>query len=352
MRRAAARTAARRADARRRGAGAADAAGASRRTRTGGLAGCGAGRRIRPARPGGGRRGGRPVRLPRGRRVARPARRPRATRGPIGLWVRGRPDLRLWALRSVAVVGARACTDVRRAYGGQARRRARRARAGWWSRAPRTAWTAPRTAAPSRAGGATVAVLACGVDVPYPRGHAELIDRIAEQGLVVGELPPGDHPTRSRFVLRNRVIAALTRGTVVVEAAATAAARWSPPARAQRLGRFTMGVPGPATSGLSAGVHELLRGEAVAGHRRRGSRRTGRRASATSPRTGAAPCCPATCWTRRAARVLDALPGRGRPATDGDRPRRAGPPRDDALGQAVRTAVTRVRRTATATAGS
>ncbi|PWS39661.1 DNA-protecting protein DprA, partial [Streptomyces sp. ZEA17I] len=111
-------------------------------------------------------------------------------------------------------------------------------------------------------GGATAAVLACGVDVPYPRGHAELIGRVARQGLVVAELPPGGHPTRARFVLRNRVIAALTRGTVVVEAeyrsGSLVTAR-----QAQRLGRFVMGVPGPATSGLSAGVHELLRGEGV-----------------------------------------------------------------------------------------
>jgi DNA processing protein len=112
------------------------------------------------------------------------------------------------------------------------------------------------------AGGATVAVLACGVDRPYPRGHAGLITRIAEQGLVVGELPPGEHPTPSRFILRNRVIAALTRGTVVVEAAHRSGSLVTARA-AQRLGRYTMGVPGPATSGLSAGVHELLRGGAA-----------------------------------------------------------------------------------------
>jgi DNA processing protein len=110
--------------------------------------------------------------------------------------------------------------------------------------------------------GATVAVLACGVDRPYPRGHTALIARIAEQGLVVGELPPGDHPTPSRFILRNRVIAALTRGTVVVEAASRSGSL-STARAAQRLGRFTMGVPGPVTSALSAGVHELLRGEAT-----------------------------------------------------------------------------------------
>lgn len=180
---------------------------------------------------------------------------------PLGLWVRGRPSLRIWALRSVAVVGARACTE----YGAHmaAGLAAGLAERGWVvisGGAYGVDGAAHRGAL--GAGGATVAVLACGVDRPYPRGHAELIGRIAEQGLVVGELPPGDHPTPSRFILRNRVIAALTRGTVVVEAAyrsgALATAR-----SAQELGRFTMGVPGPATSGLSAGVHELLRGDGV-----------------------------------------------------------------------------------------
>jgi DNA processing protein len=106
--------------------------------------------------------------------------------------------------------------------------------------------------------GATIAVLACGVDRAYPPGHAELIGRIAEQGLLVAELPPGSHPTRSRFIFRNRLIAALTRGTVVVEAAYRSGSLVTA-RRAQQLGRITCGVPGPVTSGLSAGVHELLR---------------------------------------------------------------------------------------------
>ncbi|MFF5499751.1 DNA-processing protein DprA [Streptomyces aquilus] len=179
---------------------------------------------------------------------------------PLGLWVRGRPSLRMWALRSVAVVGARACTE----YGAHmaATLAAGLAERGWVvvsGGAYGVDGAAHRGAL--GAGGATVAVLACGVDRPYPRGHTELITRIAEQGLVVGELPPGDHPTPSRFVLRNRVIAALTRGTVVVEAAYRSGSLVTARA-AQRLGRHTMGVPGPATSGLSAGVHELLRGDA------------------------------------------------------------------------------------------
>ncbi|MEU0252501.1 DNA-processing protein DprA [Streptomyces sp. NPDC006184] len=180
---------------------------------------------------------------------------------PVGLWVRGRPSLRMWALRSVAVVGARACTG----YGTHvaATLASDLAERGWVvvsGGAYGIDGAAHRGALAAR--GATVAVLACGVDRPYPRGHTALLERIAEQGLLVGELPPGDHPTPSRFILRNRVIAALTRGTVVVEAARRSGSLATARA-AQRLGRFTMGVPGPVTSALSAGVHELLRDEAT-----------------------------------------------------------------------------------------
>ena len=180
---------------------------------------------------------------------------------PVGLWVRGRSSLRMWALRSVAVVGARACTE----YGAHvaADLGAGLAERGWVvvsGGAYGVDGAAHRGTL--AAGGATVAVLACGVDRPYPRGHTELISRIAHQGLVVGELPPGEHPTPNRFILRNRVIAALTRGTVVVEAAYRSGALVTARA-AQRLGRYVMGVPGPVTSALSAGVHELLREDAV-----------------------------------------------------------------------------------------
>ncbi|MEU7259351.1 DNA-processing protein DprA [Streptomyces rimosus] len=180
---------------------------------------------------------------------------------PIGLWVRGRANLRLWALRSVAVVGSRACTE----YGAHiaATLGASLADRGWTvvsGAAYGVDGAAHRGALAAE--GATVAVLASGVDHAYPRGHTELIGRVAEQGLVVAELPPGDHPTRSRFILRNRLIAALTRGTVVVEAELRSGSLVTA-RRAAGLGRFTMGVPGPVTSGLSAGVHQMLRGEAV-----------------------------------------------------------------------------------------
>ncbi|MFF3834897.1 DNA-processing protein DprA [Streptomyces sp. NPDC002458] len=248
---------------------------------------------------------------------------------PIGLWVRGRSDLRLWALRSVALVGARACTP----YGAHmaATLAAGLAERGWVvvsGAAFGVDGAAHRGAL--AAGGATIAVLACGVDVAYPRGHAGLIGRIVEQGMVLGELPPSDHPTRSRFILRNRVIAALTRGTVVVEAeyrsGSLVTAR-----NAQRLGRFTMGVPGPATSGLSAGVHELLRGEGVlVTDAAEITELVGEIGEVAPARSG--PVLPRDLLDAASARVLEALPGTG--AMDGrDVARSAGASMDEALGR-------------------
>jgi DNA processing protein len=108
------------------------------------------------------------------------------------------------------------------------------------------------------AGAPTVAVLACGVDRPYPAAHGALFHRITETGLLVSEWPPGCAPLRHRFLVRNRLIAALTRGTVVVEAAARSGAQ-ATAQRARRLGRQVLVVPGPVTSAMSVGCHELLR---------------------------------------------------------------------------------------------
>ncbi|MFJ9040116.1 DNA-processing protein DprA [Streptomyces sp. NPDC102406] len=227
---------------------------------------------------------------------------------PLGLWVRGGAGLRMWALRSVAVVGARACTDYGVRMGASIG--AGLAERGW---VVVSGGAYGVDAAAHRgalgAAGATIAVLACGVDRAYPRGHAQLIDRIAEQGLVVGELPPGDHPTPSRFILRNRVIAALTRGTVVVEAAyrsgALGTARW-----AQRLGRHAMGVPGPVTSAVSAGVHELLRKEGVlVTDAEEVVELVGEMGELAPERHG--PVLPRDLLPRATARVLAALPARG-----------------------------------------
>ncbi|MEU1316480.1 DNA-processing protein DprA [Streptomyces tibetensis] len=232
---------------------------------------------------------------------------------PLGLWVRGRAGLRMWALKSVAVVGARACTE----YGAHmaATLAAGLAERGWVvvsGGAYGVDGAAHRGAL--GAGGATVAVLACGVDRPYPRGHTRLIGRIAEQGLVIGELPPGDHPTPSRFILRNRVIAALTRGTVVVEAAHRSGSLVTARA-AQRLGRHTMGVPGPATSALSAGVHELLREEAVlVTDAADVVELVGGMGELAPDRRG--PVLPRDLLEPAARQVLDALPGRGTAGPD------------------------------------
>ncbi|SDP16046.1 DNA processing protein [Streptomyces sp. cf386] len=171
-------------------------------------------------------------------------------------------------------------------------------------------------------------MLACGVDRPYPRGHTQLINRIAEQGLVIGELPPGDHPTPSRFIVRNRVIAALTRGTVVVEAAHRSGSLVTARA-AQRLGRHTMGVPGPATSGLSAGAHELLRGDAVlVTDAAEVVELVGDIGELAPERRG--PVLPRDLLEPRARRVLAALPGR-RAARADEVAREAQTTEDDAI---------------------
>jgi len=108
------------------------------------------------------------------------------------------------------------------------------------------------------ADGRTVAVLACGVDRPYPAGNTAMFERIAETGLLISEWPPGSEPLRHRFLIRNRVIAAATAGTVLVEAAARSGATQTM-SRVLALRRPALVVPGPVTSAMSVGCHELLR---------------------------------------------------------------------------------------------
>lgn len=104
----------------------------------------------------------------------------------------------------------------------------------------------------------TVAVLACGIDRVYPRVHETLLRAIAECGAVFSELPPGASPTRFRFLHRNRIIAALGIGTLVVEAARRSGSLVTARLAAE-LGRVVMAVPGPVTSDQSTGTHELIR---------------------------------------------------------------------------------------------
>ena len=108
--------------------------------------------------------------------------------------------------------------------------------------------------------GLTVAIVAGGLLQPYPRAHESLFARIGRDGLIVSEFPPDATPQRHRFLVRNRLVAGLAAGVVVVEAGlrsgSLATAR-----QALRMGRVVMGGPGPVTSHESAGVHQLLRSE-------------------------------------------------------------------------------------------
>jgi len=175
---------------------------------------------------------------------------------PLGLWVRG--PMRLDELdRSVAVVGSRSATTYGTSVAAEVA--AVVARAGY-SIISGAAYGIDQAAhrGALAAGGRTVAVLACGVDRAYPTAHRPLLDHLAETCAVVSELAPGRSPTRIRFLTRNRLIAALTRGTVIVEAAvrsgALNTAGW-----AARLHRPLMAVPGPVTAAQSEGAHQLVR---------------------------------------------------------------------------------------------
>ena len=176
---------------------------------------------------------------------------------PVALWVRGPARLDELVERSVAVVGSRASTaygeHVAAEFGHQLGVRG-------WTVVSGGAFGIDAAAhrGALAAGAATLAVLACGVDRPYPAAHGALFARIAETGLLVSEWPPGCAPLRHRFLVRNRLIAALTRGTVVVEAAGRSGAQ-ATAKRARRLGREVLVVPGPVTSAMSVGCHELLR---------------------------------------------------------------------------------------------
>ncbi|OBC02243.1 DNA-processing protein DprA [Mycobacterium sp. 852002-40037_SCH5390672] len=106
--------------------------------------------------------------------------------------------------------------------------------------------------------GITVAVLAGGLDVPYPSGHTALLHRIGQHGLLFSEYAPGIRPARYRFLTRNRLVAAVVGAAVVVEAGLRSGAA-NTAAWARALGRVVAAVPGPVTSSASAGCHALLR---------------------------------------------------------------------------------------------
>lgn len=176
---------------------------------------------------------------------------------PFGLWLRGPKHLGSVVQRSVSVVGSRAATSY--GNGVATDLSADLAEAGTTvisGGAFGIDAAAHRGALAVR--GPTVCVLANGVDVGYPRGNAALIEWLAQDQLLVSELPPGATPTRMRFLARNRLIAALSLGTVVVEAALRSGAR-NTATWASECGRAVMAVPGPVHSALSEAPHLMIR---------------------------------------------------------------------------------------------
>ncbi|NYF11242.1 DNA processing protein [Leifsonia sp. AK011] len=176
---------------------------------------------------------------------------------PIALWMRGNVVGLAGLERSIAMVGARAATG----YGEHV---TMEGAAGLVDRgfaivsgaAYGIDGMAHRAALASH--GYTVAFLAGGVDRFYPSGHDALLTRIVENGCVISELPCGAQPSKWRFLQRNRLIAAASQATVVLEAGWRSGSL-NTANHAASLGRPLGAVPGPVTSAASAGCHRLIR---------------------------------------------------------------------------------------------
>ena len=232
---------------------------------------------------------------------------------PLALWVMGPACLDEVAERAAAIVGTRASTQYGEHVAGElAAGLAERDVAVVSGGAYGIDGAAHRAAL--AVDGLTVAVLAGGIDVPYPAGHSSLLHRVGEEGLIVTEYPPRLRPQRHRFLTRNRLVAALSGATVVVEAGARSGAA-NTAAWAKALGRGVCAVPGPVTSSASVGCHVLLRADAtlvtradevleLVGH---------------AGELAADPARPATLFDGLAddeRRVYDALPARGARTVD------------------------------------
>lgn len=177
--------------------------------------------------------------------------------GPVCLWVRGDASVLSRLAPAVAIVGARAATsygdyiamELSADLAGRGVSIVSGAAYGIDGAAHRAALTA---------GGTTIALLAGGVDRFYPAGHAALLHEITASGAVISETPCGSAPTKWRFLQRNRLIAAISDATVVVEAGWRSGSL-NTAGHAAALARPLGAVPGPVTSAASAGCHRLLR---------------------------------------------------------------------------------------------
>lgn len=109
-----------------------------------------------------------------------------------------------------------------------------------------------------KAGGRTLAVLGCGVDVCYPPENRKVMERIIAAGAVISEFPPGAPPQAWHFPVRNRIISGLSRATVIVEAGEKSGALITADLALEQ-GRDVMAVPGPVTNRMSRGPHRLIK---------------------------------------------------------------------------------------------
>lgn len=178
-------------------------------------------------------------------------------RAPYALWARGRAELLTGPLtKGVTMAGARAATgydvQVTRDFTEDLSREGNTIVAG-----AAYGIDAEAHRAALMSDGATIAVLASGIDRPYPMAHRDLLDGIGTRGLVISEVPPGVSPTRQRFIDRARLLAALSGGTVIVEAGTRSGSLLTTREAAQ-LGRPVGAVPGPITSAASVGPNLLL----------------------------------------------------------------------------------------------
>lgn len=232
---------------------------------------------------------------------------------PLVLWAIGPARLNEVADRAAAVVGTRAAT----AYGE-------------YMAADLAAGLAERDVAVLSGGaygidgaahravlasdGITAAIVAGGIDNPYPAGHSALFHRIRQEGLLISEYPPGVAPGRLRFLTRNRLVAALSGATVVVEAGLRSGAA-NTAAWAGALGRPVCAVPGPATSAASAGCHVLIRdGAALVGRAEEVAELAGRIGELASEQIH--PAGPLDHLDPDQQRIYDALPARGARTVD------------------------------------
>jgi DNA processing protein len=230
------------------------------------------------------------------------------SRPPLVLWAMGPARLDETSQRSAALVGTRAATT----YGehvaadlatGLAERDVAVISGGAYG----IDGAAHRAAL--AADGVTVAVLAGGIDIPYPAGHSALLHRVGVDGLLVTEYPPGVRPARHRFLTRNRLVAAFSGAAVVVEAGLRSGAA-NTAAWARGLGRVVGAVPGPVTSSASTGCHALLRAGAEVVTRAEDIVELVGRIGELAPEQPH-PATPLDGLSDEERRVYEALPGRG-----------------------------------------